>query len=127
VLILTTIDVNAVEDAMKLIHQGAANRRTGETNMNRASSRSHSVFSMRVECYSKLDNGLTHTQFSTLHMVDLAGSERVKISGADGAALTEASEINLSLSTLGRVIGKVLRWPTLFVRKHNFAHSWLEL
>jgi kinesin family member 15 len=92
---------------MKLILQGASNRKIGETNMNRASSRSHSVFTMRVECCSNLENGLTHTQFGTLHMVDLAGSERVKISGANGAALTEASEINLSLSTLGRVISKV--------------------
>jgi hypothetical protein len=92
---------------MKLMHQGAANRKVGETNMNRASSRSHSVFTMRVECRSALDNGLTHTQYGTLHMVDLAGSERVKISGANGAALTEASEINLSLTTLGRVISKV--------------------
>jgi hypothetical protein len=40
-------------------------------------------------------------------MVDLAGSERVKISGADGSALTEASEINKSLSVLSRVISKV--------------------
>ena len=82
---------------------------------------------MRVECYSKLDNGLTHTQFSTLHMVDLAGSERVKISGADGAALTEASEINLSLSTLGRVIGKVLRWPTIPIACFNIIRSKAQL
>lgn len=101
----------AVEDAMKLVHQGAANRKVGETNMNRASSRSHSVFTMKVECRSDLDNGLTHTQFGTLHMVDLAGSERVKISGAQGAALNEASEINLSLTTLGRVISKVWILP----------------
>ena len=92
---------------MKLVHRGAANRKVGETNMNQASSRSHSVFTMKVECRSDLDNGLTHTQFGTLHMVDLAGSERVKISGAQGAALNEASEINLSLTSLGRVISKV--------------------
>jgi kinesin family member 15 len=108
-------ELRAVEDAMQLMLQGAANRRVGETNMNRASSRSHSVFTMRVECRSDIENGLTHTQYGTLHMVDLAGSERVKISGANGAALTEASEINLSLTTLGRVISKV--------RSHECAGS----
>lgn len=86
--------------------QGAANRRVGETKMNEASSRSHSVFTMKVECQSSAESGLVHTQFGTLHMVDLAGSERVKISGADGAALTEASEINKSLTVLARVISK---------------------
>jgi hypothetical protein len=97
----------AAEDAMQLIIQGAANRRVGETKMNEQSSRSHSVFTMKVECRSSTDSGLVHTQYGTLHMVDLAGSERVKISGADGSALTEASEINKSLSVLSRVISKV--------------------
>lgn len=98
--------MRAAEDALKLVAQGAANRRVGETKMNEASSRSHSVFTMKVECQSSTESGLVHTQFGTLHMVDLAGSERVKISGADGAALTEASEINKSLTVLARVISK---------------------
>ena len=37
------------------------------------------------------------------------------ISGATGAALTEASEINVSLTTLGRVISKVRRPHLSFV------------
>ena len=41
---------------------------------------------------------------SKIHLVDLAGSERVKISGATGLQLEEARKINVSLSTLGRVI-----------------------
>jgi hypothetical protein len=97
----------AAEDAMRLMNQGAANRHVGETKMNRQSSRSHSVFTMRVECRTMMENGLTNVRFGTIHMVDLAGSERVKISGATGAALVEASEINVSLTTLGRVISKV--------------------
>ena len=46
-------------------------------------------------------------RYGTLHIVDLASSERVKISGATGTALTEANEINVSLTALGRVISKV--------------------
>ena len=92
---------------MRLIHQGATNRRTGVTNMNSMSSRSHSVFTMCVECKTTIEGGLPRTQYGTLHMVDLAGSERVKLSGAEGYALAEANSINLSLTNLGRVISKV--------------------
>ena len=40
--------------------------------------------------------------------INAAGSERAKMSGATGARLKEASNINLSLSTLGRVIKGVV-------------------
>jgi hypothetical protein len=36
-----------------------------------------------------------------LNLIDLAGSERVKESGATGVRLTEAQNINKSLSALG--------------------------
>lgn len=39
-----------------------------------------------------------------LNLVDLAGSERVRLSGATGLRLKEASKINQSLSALGNVI-----------------------
>lgn len=39
-----------------------------------------------------------------LNLVDLAGSERVSKSGADGARLKEAQNINKSLACLGDVI-----------------------
>lgn len=100
---------------MALMKQGASNRCVGETKMNRASSRSHSVFTMKVECRTTMENGISKLRYGSLHIVDLAGSERVKISGATGAALTEASEINVSLTTLGRVISKVRRPHLSFV------------
>ncbi|KAG9155728.1 hypothetical protein Leryth_004000 [Lithospermum erythrorhizon] len=52
-------------DATHLLH-GAANRKVAATNMNRASSRSHSWESQ----------GVTHHRFSRPNLVDLAGSER---------------------------------------------------
>lgn len=41
---------------------------------------------------------------SKVNLVDLAGSERTGMSGAVGAHFNEAVKINLSLTTLGRVI-----------------------
>ncbi|PWA40890.1 kinesin motor domain-containing protein [Artemisia annua] len=71
--------------------------------MNRASSRSHSVFTCIIE--SKwVSQGVTHHRFARLNLVDLAGSERQKSSGAEGERLKEATNINKSLSTLGLVI-----------------------
>ncbi|KDO45118.1 hypothetical protein CISIN_1g002212mg [Citrus sinensis] len=71
--------------------------------MNRASSRSHSVFTCIIE--SKWESqGVTHHRFARLNLVDLAGSERQKSSGAEGERLKEATNINKSLSTLGLVI-----------------------
>jgi kinesin family protein C2/C3 len=43
-----------------------------------------------------------------LHLVDLAGSERLKKTEATGARLTEAQNINKSLSSLGDVISALV-------------------
>ncbi|KAL0914632.1 hypothetical protein M5K25_014995 [Dendrobium thyrsiflorum] len=83
--------------------QGAANRKVAATNMNRESSRSHSVFTCTIESRWQTDSTST-LRFARLNLVDLAGSERQKTSGAEGDRLKESSNINKSLSTLGHVI-----------------------
>nr|XP_043634046.1 kinesin-like protein KIN-12E [Erigeron canadensis] len=100
---LKEIEVTSPRDVIQQLIQGAANRKVASTNMNRASSRSHSVFTCIIE--SKWNSqGVTHHRFSRLNLVDLAGSERQKSSGAEGERLKEATNINKSLSTLGLVI-----------------------
>jgi len=47
--ILCGLPGSAVDDVMTLMRHGAENRHTGETRMNRESSRSHSVFTCTVE------------------------------------------------------------------------------
>ncbi|KAG9097954.1 kinesin-like nuclear fusion protein [Ceratobasidium sp. UAMH 11750] len=84
--------------------QRAHKRRTvAATLMNERSSRSHSVFTLRVTGQN------THTGESctgSLNLVDLAGSERLSSSGAanDRDRLKETQAINKSLSALGDVI-----------------------
>jgi kinesin family protein 5 len=69
--------------------------------MNEHSSRSHSVLLINV----KQDNKKTKTKLSgKLCLVDLAGSEKVSKTGATGAVLEEAKDINKSLSALSNVI-----------------------
>ncbi|XWS52766.1 hypothetical protein CRYUN_Cryun11dG0100400 [Craigia yunnanensis] len=100
---LMEIEVTSARDVIQQLIQGAANRKVAATNMNRASSRSHSVFTCIIE--SKWESqGVTHHRFARLNLVDLAGSERQKSSGAEGERLKEATNINKSLSTLGLVI-----------------------
>ncbi|KAL4335216.1 hypothetical protein GQ457_07G042920 [Hibiscus cannabinus] len=100
---LKEMEVTSARDVIQLLIQGAANRKVAATNMNHASSRSHSVFTCIIE--SKWESqAVTHHRFARLNLVDLAGSERQKSSGAEGERLKEATNINKSLSTLGLVI-----------------------
>ncbi|XP_073045648.1 kinesin-like protein KIN-12D [Primulina eburnea] len=100
---LSEFEVRTVGDILQLLCQGSSNRKVAATNMNRESSRSHSVFTCVIE--SKWEtNSTTNFRFARLNLVDLAGSERQKSSGAEGKRLKEAASINKSLSTLGHVI-----------------------
>uniref|UniRef100_A0A669C5S7 Kinesin-like protein n=1 Tax=Oreochromis niloticus TaxID=8128 RepID=A0A669C5S7_ORENI len=86
---------------MDTIDEGKANRHVAVTNMNEHSSRSHSIFLINV----KQENTQTEQKLSgKLYLVDLAGSEKVSKTGAEGAVLDEAKNINKSLSSLGNVI-----------------------
>jgi kinesin family protein 15 len=57
------------------LFQGSANRKVAATNMNRESSRSHSVFTCIIESRWERDS-MTNIRFGRLNLVDLAGSER---------------------------------------------------
>ncbi|KPP78005.1 kinesin heavy chain-like [Scleropages formosus] len=69
--------------------------------MNEHSSRSHSIFLIDI----RQEHLETEQKLSgKLYLVDLAGSEKVSKTGAEGAVLDEAKNINKSLSSLGNVI-----------------------
>lgn len=93
--------VSSPEEVMEVIDEGKANRHVAVTNMNEHSSRSHSVFLINV----KQENIDSQKKLcGKLYLVDLAGSEKVSKTGAEGAVLDEAKNINKSLSALGNVI-----------------------
>ncbi|KAM9859692.1 kinesin heavy chain [Aulostomus maculatus] len=93
--------VTSPDEVMDVIDEGKANRHVAVTNMNEHSSRSHSIFLINI----KQENVETEQKLSgKLYLVDLAGSEKVSKTGAEGAVLDEAKNINKSLSALGNVI-----------------------
>ncbi|XP_046585114.1 kinesin-like protein KIFC3 isoform X1 [Haliotis rubra] len=98
---LTQYQVATVKDVNKVFAVGQRNRATATTNMNEHSSRSHALLCVTITGVNKTTNTKT---VGKLNLVDLAGSERVSKSGADGARLKEAQNINKSLSCLGDVI-----------------------
>ena len=99
--------VHSPEDILALMQRAQERRRVGETKMNKQSSRSHCVFTMRVSSKRQLEDGSIMECSGKLHMVDLAGSECAKSAGGenlDPSRERERKNINQSLLTLGRVI-----------------------
>ncbi|KAG5481849.1 hypothetical protein LSCM4_06925 [Leishmania orientalis] len=97
------------EDVIRHLEEGTDRRRVASTELNADSSRSHSVFSLILECIETLEDGSTRAVASKLNLVDLAGSERQGKTGASGDTLKEGCNINLSLSALGTVIDTIVK------------------
>lgn len=103
--------VKDCEQVMDLMAAGNKNRSVGFTLMNAGSSRSHSIFMLKVETSVPDTNGKPgdlKIKAGKLNLVDLAGSERQGKTGAEGQRLKEATKINLSLSALGNVISALV-------------------
>ena len=98
----------SVDDIKKALSLGNKNRKKGETKMNKDSSRSHCMFTVYVETQEILANNQDKLKVGKLNLVDLAGSERQKKSGAVNERLKEASNINLSLTSLMNVISALV-------------------
>ncbi|CAI5709389.1 unnamed protein product [Hyaloperonospora brassicae] len=98
---LLELTATTAKHAYELVNSGVKNRVTSETLMNENSSRSHSVFTIRI--HSKEHNAAGEElllRVRQLNRVDLAGSECVGRSGARNARAREAGTINQSLLTL---------------------------
>ncbi|XP_065345553.1 chromosome-associated kinesin KIF4 isoform X1 [Cloeon dipterum] len=98
---LTEIAVSNPEETLSWLAQGSQFRKTGATAMNVVSSRSHAVFTIKLECNHLDGSPATVSKFS---LVDLAGSERAKKTGTTGERMQEGIDINKGLLALGNVI-----------------------
>jgi hypothetical protein len=106
---LREIVVDSPQKMFRLMQQGLASRRVGTTAMNDSSSRSHSVFTIKVHRRKiNASSGQATSTFASVNLVDLAGSERQRSTGAVGLRLQEGANINKSLSALGNVINALV-------------------
>ena len=109
--------VQSPTQLLRVIHRGDQARRTGSTQFNSRSSRSHAVVQIVVESRERVpgSGSLQETgkrvamlpggvRVSTLSLIDLAGSERA---AEDKERRAEGAHINKSLLTLGTVIAKL--------------------
>ncbi|XP_032088789.1 kinesin-like protein KIF23 isoform X4 [Thamnophis elegans] len=102
----TEVEVKSTEEAFEVFWRGQKKRRIAHTQLNRESSRSHSVFLIKLAqapLNADGDNVLQEKELislSQLSLVDLAGSERTNRTKAEGNRLREAGNINQSLMTL---------------------------
>lgn len=99
---LRCVPVSSEAEALALLFEGDSSRVIGEHQLNRESSRSHSIFSVGLTMKSRGEEGQQGA--SRVHLVDLAGSERVSKTKSEGLVLREAGQINKSLSILEQVI-----------------------
>jgi len=99
---ITTMVLDSPGTVESILHRASKNRSVASTKSNERSSRSHSVFILKLIG----ENSITGEKSEgTLNLVDLAGSERVAQSGVTGERLKETQSINKSLSCLSDVIG----------------------
>ncbi|POR32021.1 Kinesin-like protein [Tolypocladium paradoxum] len=96
-----SVQLNSASSVERMLQEAQSNRSVAATKANERSSRSHSVFILKLVG----ENSATGERCEgTLNLVDLAGSERLKHSQAEGERMKETQNINKSLSCLGDVI-----------------------
>ncbi|KAF8962008.1 P-loop containing nucleoside triphosphate hydrolase protein [Flammula alnicola] len=104
------VKLTSPSQVRSLLAIAQSRRSVAATMMNERSSRSHSVFTLRISGVNVGIEGCAGTGErceGSLNLVDLAGSERLNVSfanGADKERVKETQSINKSLSALGDVI-----------------------
>ncbi|XP_077095590.1 kinesin-like protein KIF20B isoform X2 [Siphateles boraxobius] len=100
---LKWVQVSSADEALKVMKLGKRNQSISSTRLNLLSSRSHSIFSVRI--LKVEDVGIPRVEsISELALCDLAGSERCAKTQNKGERLKEAGNINTSLLSLGKCI-----------------------
>ncbi|KAF1758379.1 hypothetical protein GCK72_014837 [Caenorhabditis remanei] len=97
-------------DLMHVVQRAWQARSVGVTAMNNESSRSHALLIIKIKT-KEVTGEFVKDRFATLNLVDLAGSERQSHTKATGDRLKEATNINSSLTVLGRCI-RILSKPS---------------
>ncbi|XP_059981557.1 kinesin-like protein KIF20B [Lagenorhynchus albirostris] len=100
---LQWVQVSDSKEAYRLLKLGIKHQSVAFTKLNNASSRSHSIFTIRVLQIEESEMPRV-MRVSELSLCDLAGSERSMKTQNEGERLRETGNINTSLLTLGKCI-----------------------
>ncbi|KAM3136802.1 hypothetical protein pb186bvf_011061 [Paramecium bursaria] len=100
---LMIVECTSVSDIQAVLHEGMKNRKQGSHELNKDSSRSHSILTAYLIGEVNV-GGQVMKRYGKFSFVDLAGSERLKESKSQGDMVKETGNINKSLFTLGKVI-----------------------
>ncbi|KAG8431654.1 hypothetical protein GDO86_020572 [Hymenochirus boettgeri] len=113
---LQWIEVSDAKEACKILALGKKFQSIAYTKLNSSSSRSHSIFTVRL---LKITDGHEPRvlKVSELSLCDLAGSERCTKTQNEGDRLKESGNINTSLLTLGKCIN------ALKTSQHSKVHQ----
>ncbi|RKP10935.1 kinesin motor domain-containing protein, partial [Thamnocephalis sphaerospora] len=107
---LREVHVRSLEEAYAVLEVGKRNRTVFSTLLNQTSSRSHSIFTVKL---LKIPNDVTEetllerldeVAMCRMSIVDLAGQERNKRTHNTGQRLKEAGKVNQSLMVLGQCL-----------------------
>jgi hypothetical protein len=119
---LTYIPIESYETMQQMMLNGSQQRKTASTNLNDNSSRAHSMLTLYMK---QNQEGTNYVFQNKLCFVDLAGSERVRESGVTGIHFQEATDINKSLTALGRVISILAKQKKEFVPFRDSSLTWM--
>ncbi|NWJ03845.1 KI20B protein, partial [Crypturellus undulatus] len=100
---LQWIQVSDSKEAFRLLKLGLKHQSIASTKLNTTSSRSHSIFTIKVLKIEVLEAPRV-MRVNELSLCDLAGSERCTKTRNEGERLKESGNINTSLLTLGKCI-----------------------
>ncbi|XP_047410495.1 kinesin-like protein KIF20B isoform X2 [Sciurus carolinensis] len=100
---LQWIQVSDSKEAYRLLKLGIKHQSVAFTKLNNSSSRSHSIFTIRILQIEDPEMSRV-IRVSELSLCDLAGSERSMKTQNEGERLRETGNINTSLLTLGKCI-----------------------
>ncbi|NXY30543.1 KI20B protein, partial [Pomatorhinus ruficollis] len=114
---LQWVQISDSKEAFRLLKLGLKHQSIASTKLNNSSSRSHSIFTVKV---LKIEDSGTPrvTRVNELSLCDLAGSERYTKTRNEGDRLKESGNINTSLLTLGKCINALKNCQQSKLQQH---------
>ncbi|XP_068082815.1 kinesin-like protein KIF20A [Anabrus simplex] len=104
------------DEAFQVFQHGQHNLKMAPTNVNSVSSRSHSIFTIKLLKHLNTENA-TFATVTTFSLVDLAGAERAKKTNNVGERMKESQSINTSLHVLGKCLEVIRQNQSDFVKR----------